>query len=170
MLVAATYKGCGVSRRRALILSGQAMKPEQRNTLLIALVIAVAAFWPKLGPIVQPYIDKVTDTVVVSANPFDVPELRVLVVYPTEQTPSRDLANFIGSADIRAIVEAAGGEFKAFDNETKFIGDKQAEYKKVIDANAATPMPYIAIGKGNKGTLVPFTTFDAAEALVKSYL
>jgi hypothetical protein len=146
------------------------MQPDQRKTLFLAAAIAIFAFWPKIGPIVQPYIDKITDTVVVSKNPFSVAELRVLVVYPTESTPSRDLNSFIGSVEVRQLVEAAGGEFKALDNETKFLGDNQKEYKEVIEANAATPMPYIAIGKGSSGKVEAFTTFDAAKALVQSYL
>ena len=141
------------------------------KALLIAAVLFVVAFWPKIGPIVKSYIDRVTNIVVVSKNPFDDSKPRVLIVYPTEAPLSSELTAIINSTDIRQIIADKGGEFKAFDNQAKFVGNKELEYKKVIDANVNTPMPYIAIGKDSSGTVEPVPAkYDDAKALIERYM
>lgn len=147
------------------------MQPDQKKTLLFAAIILVAAFWPKIGPVVQPYIDKVTNVVVASKNPFSDSSLRVMVVYPTETPLDAKQDAIISSTKIRSLVETAGGKFTAFDDQTEFMGEGQKVWQEAIEKNKSQKMPYIAIGNGAKGTVEDLPAdISETETLIRKYL
>lgn len=143
------------------------MEPSQRKTLFIVALLLGFAFWPKIQPVVQPYIDKV---VITNSNPFEDSKLRVLVVHDAENPNVGDLSDIVASVPFRELIEAAGGEFRAFDNQAEYFGANELEYKKIIEANKDRPRPFIVIGNGSKGTIEALPSYEDTEALIRKYL